>query len=136
MKTVHSPVTVLSREAPAVVAAQTLSFSTATPYTTSLTRPLLSWCQWSKRPPESRARPPPKRPSHTSPVFWSTSIAVTTLNGRPSFSCQVFTTLPVGLSMSARPSSVPTHTRGPSTLTAKMWSFGRPSATVNCFQFV
>ena len=32
--------------------------------------------------------------------------------------------------------SVPTHTLGPSTFTAKMWWFGSPSATVNCFQFV
>ena len=136
MNTAHSPVTVLNREAPAVVAAHTLSFSTATPYTTSLTRPLFSWCQWSKRPPESRASPPPNSPSQTSPVFWSTSIAVTTLNGRPSFSCHVLTTFAVGLSINARPSSVPTHTRGPSTFTAKMWSFGSPSATVNCFQCV
>ena len=36
----------------------------------------------------------------------------------------------------ARPSSVPTQTRGPSAFTAKMWSFGSPSATVNCFHFV
>ena len=66
----------------------------------------------------------------------STSMAVTACKGSPSSSFQTFTTLPVGLSIRARPSSVPTQTRGPSTLTAKMWSFGSPSFTVKCFQCV
>ena len=44
--------------------------------------------KWSKRPALKRARPPPNRPSHTSPVLGSTSMAVTTRQGRPSFSRQ------------------------------------------------
>ena len=63
-------------------------------------------------------------------------MAVTTFQGSPSFSRQVFTTLPAVLSMRASPSSVPTQTLGPSTFTERMWSLGSPSATVNCFHFV
>ena len=57
-------------------------------------------------------------------------MAVTARQGRPSSSFQVFTTASLAVSIKARPSSVPTHTRGPSTFTEKMWSLGRPSSTV------
>ena len=70
--------------------------------------------------------PPPNRPSQTSPVFLSTSMAVITRQGRPSFS-RPTADLAGPLVEQARPSSVPIQTLGPSALTAKTWSLGRPS---------
>ncbi len=52
---------------------------------------------------------------------------------RPCFQLRI---LPVRLSRQASPSSVPIQTLGPSALTAKMWSLGRPSLTVKCFHLV